>query len=139
MKACRTCNVAKPLQEYYAHSEMADKHLNKCKECVKKRIRKHRIAHNDKHRDIDRAKYHRRRAAGKIRTRPTDPLKKRAHTEVGNALRRGDLTRPDDCELCEEPQSRIEAHHDDYKQPLNVRWLCAVCHHRVHSKYHALQ
>jgi hypothetical protein len=125
--------------DYYAHLKMADGHLNKCKDCVKKRIRQHRINHNDKHRTADTAKYHRRRAAGKIRTRVKDPLKQQANTAVGNALRRGDLTRPDQCELCADSQSRIEAHHDDYKQQLAVRWICSICHHRVHSKFHPLQ
>tara|TARA_R110000765_G_C18433743_1_gene545956 strand:- start:38 stop:418 length:381 start_codon:yes stop_codon:yes gene_type:complete len=125
--------------DYYAHLKMADGHLNKCKDCVKKRIRQHRINHNDKHRTADTAKYHRRRAAGKIRTRVKDPLKKQANTAVGNAVRRGDLTRPDQCELCADSQSRIEAHHDDYKQQLAVRWICSICHHRVHSKFHPLQ
>tara|TARA_R110000764_G_C10734970_1_gene349942 strand:- start:74 stop:454 length:381 start_codon:yes stop_codon:yes gene_type:complete len=125
--------------DYYAHLKMADGHLNKCKDCVKKRIRQHRINHNDKHRTADTAKYHRRRAAGKIRTRVKDPLKQQANTAVGNAVRRGDLTRPDQCELCADSQSRIEAHHDDYKQQLSVRWICSICHHRVHSKFHPLQ
>jgi|TARA_R110000737_G_C14189155_1_gene415037 hypothetical protein len=125
--------------DYYAHLKMADGHLNKCKDCVKKRIRQHRINHNDKHRTADTAKYHRRRAAGKIRTRVKDPLKQQANTAVGNAVRRGDLTRPDQCELCADSQSRIEAHHDDYKQQLAVRWICSICHHRVHSKFHPLQ
>ena len=125
--------------DYYAHFKMADGHLNKCKDCVKKRIRKHRIDHNDNHRKADKAKYHRRRAAGKIRTRVKDPVKKQANTAVGNALRGGDLTRPDQCELCEGSDSRIEAHHDDYKHKLTVRWLCSICHHRVHSKFHPLQ
>ena len=125
--------------DYYAHLKMADGHLNKCKDCVKKRIRQHRINHNDKHRTADTAKYHRRRAAGKIRTRVKDPLKQQANTAVGNAVRRGDLTRPDQCELCADSQSRIEAHHDDYTQQLTVRWLCSICHHRVHSKFHPLQ
>ena len=125
--------------DYYAHLKMADGHLNKCKDCVKKRIRQHRINHNDKHRTADTAKYHRRRAAGKIRTRVKDPLKQQANTAVGNAVRRGDLTRPDQCELCTDSQSRIEAHHDDYKQQLAVRWICSICHHRVHSKFHPLQ
>ena len=26
----------------------------------------------------------------------------------------------------------MEAHHDDYSKPFEVRWLCASCHKRLH-------
>lgn len=53
----------------------------------------------------------------------------RAHNAVKAALRRGDLVRPDICEECLQ-QRYCEAAHNDYSQPLAVRWLCRSCHHK---------
>jgi hypothetical protein len=39
-KVCFKCNVDKPLLDYYAHKEMADGHLNKCKDCTKTDVKK---------------------------------------------------------------------------------------------------
>lgn len=47
------------------------------------------------------------------------------------AIRKGELVRPETCDRCA-VGGRIEAHHDDYGNPLDVRWLCRKCHRARH-------
>lgn len=56
--------------------------------------------------------------------------KYRAHLAVQRGLKSGDLVRQP-CEVCGHP--RTDAHHDDYSEPLTVRWLCRQHHTRLHG------
>lgn len=63
-------------------------------------------------------------------------LKRSAHIIVGNALRDKKLSKQP-CEHADETGKRcgalkVEAHHDDYTKPLEVRWLCKK-HHDDHT------
>ncbi len=67
-----------------------------------------------------------------------NPEKVRAHRVVLNEIRQGRLVRPESCEECGNVpgQNRIghpliHAHHDDYNQPREVKWLCVDCHRRM--------
>lgn len=75
----------------------------------------------------------------------------KAHALVSSAVRKGDLVRPDTCELCfDKPGSShgnskgkvkyqrplIVAHHwAGYDQPLNVWWICASCNLILQNKH----
>jgi len=58
---------------------------------------------------------------------PLNRKKSRARSAVYYALKMGRLIRPDHCERCETP-CKPEADHHDYDKPLDVNWLCKVCH-----------
>lgn len=45
-------------------------------------------------------------------------------------LRRGKLAKKP-CERCQNPE--VQMHHNDYSQPLQVRWLCRGCHLNLHG------
>ncbi|KAB2716983.1 MULTISPECIES: hypothetical protein [Brucella/Ochrobactrum group] len=62
--------------------------------------------------------------------RRSNPQKYLAHVAVQRALATGALIKQP-CEVC---GSRIvDAHHDDYSEPLAVRWLCRQHHTRLHN------
>ena len=61
-----------------------------------------------------------------------NPEKRRAHNAVTAALRSGVLVKPAGCDVCGIPE--VDAHHDDYSKPLDVKWLCRRCHHEAHGR-----
>lgn len=57
--------------------------------------------------------------------------RRRCRSIAYGMILRGELVRGP-CELLdEECRGKVEAHHDDYSQPLAVRWLCMLHHRRV--------
>jgi hypothetical protein len=56
-----------------------------------------------------------------------------AKAAVNRAIRKGVLVRPSTCSRCGS-MDRIEGHHEDYAKPLDVVWLCRLCHRRHHAE-----
>lgn len=88
------------------------------------------------HREYERRYYRdpqnraRRSALRRTKTKPQLVRERhRAHVQVNKAIAAGKLTRQP-CEVCGVAEP-IHAHHDDYRKPLKVRWLCPM-HHRQH-------
>lgn len=65
--------------------------------------------------------------------RSKHPEKYAAHIAVGNALRDGKITKPNECERCG-ADWQLHGHHEDYAKPLEVVWLCAECHGARHRE-----
>ena len=134
MKQCFKCGVTKPLDEFYAHTRMADGHLNKCKECTK--LDASRRRHGDKREQVlayDRARAsqpHRvdQRRAIYSKWKQEHPDRRHAQSVLGHAVRSGKV-RPQPCWVC---GSKAEAHHPDYQRPTDVVWLCRPHHMQAH-------
>ena len=130
MKTCNKCDTEKPISEFYKCRGMKDGHLNKCKECTKKDVHKHRAQNIDAIRAYDRERGNRQNKEYLIEYREKNPVKYKAHTMINNAIRDGKLF-IEPCQHCGSDSS-VHAHHDDYAKPLNIRWLCAVHHSQWH-------
>ena len=69
-------------------------------------------------------------------------LRSRVNNLTTIAISKGVLIR-EPCEICgvfgkdKRGRSVVEAHHDDYSKPLNVRWLCQKHHADWHRKNRA--
>jgi hypothetical protein len=122
LKTCRDCKRELPIEEFYKHPMMGDGHLNKCADCVRLRVKKHRERNLEKIRAYDRARGYRPSAAEKIVAR----------NAVNHALARGEIeVKP--CERCGFGIG-VQAHHEDYNKPLEVVWLCRPCHGQRHRE-----
>lgn len=62
--------------------------------------------------------------------RRANPEKYSAHLAVQAGLKSGALIKGV-CQVCGDES--VDAHHDNYGQPLKVRWLCRRHHTRLHS------
>ncbi len=63
----------------------------------------------------------------------SDLPKIRARKILQAAVRVGYIKRPDKCSKCLK-KCKPHGHHEDYNKPLEIRWLCKVCHNHVHGK-----
>lgn len=72
-----------------------------------------------------------RDASRRWRQKAENAVKHSAHQAVYEAIKKGKLQKKV-CEICGEPNSR--AHHDNYAEKLEVRWLCQFHHSRHHRE-----
>ena len=142
---CKSCERELDANQFYVSN------LSKCKSCVKADVRSNRAANAEYYRAYDRKRYRdsperkamarasaqteagqRSRAASAARIKAENPEKFKARSAVSNAIRDGRLARGSECYFCG-AGDRLQAHHEDYDHPLDVVWLCAGCHGKLHT------
>ncbi len=62
-------------------------------------------------------------------------IRELATSKVNQAIKRGAITRQP-CEVC--GATKVDAHHDDYNEPLAVRWLCRPHHQQFHAQQYGV-
>ena len=149
-KVCFKCHRLMPIDQFYRHQQMADGHLNKCKECTRRDVqeaRKRNIVHYrnyDFKRALDEARVEQRRlymqteaykeSHKKALTAqyydPKNLIKRRARYNTRQAIKDGRLVKQP-CEVC--GSINVQCHHEDYSNPLNVIWLCPKHHRWIHK------
>ena len=121
-------------------SNQRDKYANKSKEVKQGYSRSYYDLHKEEICKRSREFYKNRSQEKKQKNvervriwREKNRQKARAWSAVGNALVRGDIIKPNVCQVCEVFDQKLHAHHEDYEKPLDVKWLCHVCHMKIHK------
>lgn len=136
MKQCFHCLKWLSRQSFYRHPGMSDGRLGKCKECIKEERRAHYMKNRDRIRAYDKKRERDpRRRERKLeyqrRYRERNGYKVIARQRVARALKSGRLSKKP-CGICGD--TKVEAHHDDYQDPLQVTWLCFRHHRERHGQ-----
>ena len=147
-KYCCECKRDKPVEQFSKNKTSKDGLQYGCKSCRSKAAREYNASGKRKeslrrYRQTDKYKEHRaaRRKTEKGKAdnkkysaayKARNPTKNEARIQVFYAIRAGKMVRGV-CEVCGSGE-RIEAHHDDYDRPLDVRWLCKAHHNDWHKE-----
>lgn len=146
MKRCSSCKIEKDESEFYRNKRSKDGLKSQCKKChlegsIRTRDKeRHRISNRQWMRNSN--YYDRPEVRNRERKRAllrNNTLKAKIRYLTIRAIELGLLVRPDDCGRCGK-SGDIQAHHPDYSNPLNVIWLCPLCHaeeHRIKESTHA--
>lgn len=156
VKTCTKCGLAKPVEAFSA-KRAACKQCRAEEAAAYKAVHREAVlsagrAHYQRNRDAlcERQRVYRRENRPQLRAyfaqyrrerrdviaplqqkwNRANPEKRRAHSALWTAIQSGTVQRKDRCDNCG-ADGRIEAHHDDYAKPLDVRWLCGVCHEQA--------
>lgn len=138
-KICRECGRELPVSEFNKKRCSKDGLQERCRECFSVYNRKRYASNREKFKS-DVRRYRQENPCNELETRlkacKKNPTAKNAYMAIDAAIRAGVLERPERCSGCgcSNAEHRIEAHHSDYSDPLNVIWLCTPCHRALDAK-----
>lgn len=142
---CNRCGQAASVTEYQA----LVKRSLRCRPCLnaQSKVRRDRLkaegrpirvkpeyakAYYDSHKSNPETKARRAADQRRYSADPALRAKHEARWQTRRAISSGALVRQP-CEVCGE--AKVDAHHDDYTKPLDVRWLCKPHHREHHAKF----
>lgn len=150
MKMCRGCHVSKPAADFHASRGESSGLQSRCKECTRawRRTKEEKLCdkryaakpHAKSAIASRQRKYNKSEAGKQSKKRHAEkhPDRVFARKVLQLALRMGQLARPEKCECCgqipppmHDGRTGIQGHHPDYSKPLDVEWLCCICHQKA--------
>lgn len=146
MNRCNKCRRILPPRAFRIRK---GKHISQCIECEREAALKYYHEHRtpevlEHKRQYMQAQWETNRdhLVAMMKSRPyyntpeyrSSPEKRKARYTLDNAVARGKIIRPTICPECHR-EARIEAHHDDYSKPLDVKWFCRRCHRKYEREH----
>lgn len=128
-KICCRCKEEKILGEFRKDNRNKDKLRCECKECSSQ---SQAIYENSEKGKLRKIKYARSEKGLLYEINRRKTIQYQARREFYNALRRGDIIRPEICPDCGR-KTHVHAHHEDYTKPLDIMWFCRQCHDNFHN------
>jgi hypothetical protein len=129
---CYMCKEEKTHVFFFKDKYRTSGFANRCKKCCRTYTKDMQLKHPEIYRRAWVKWYAKNKLSVKERSKEykKDKVRNTAHNMVKEAIRSGVLVRKP-CEVCSGTKL-VDAHHDDYSKPLNVRWLCRRHHQRHH-------
>jgi len=147
-KECTHCKEVKPSSEFHKRSRNKSGLRSWCCKCERVRrlervdqerlsVVRYREAHREEYRAYHR-EYSRKYNENHVdqnreynrRWRESNPDKYRARVAFAMAINNKSIKRVDVCSVCGSNYF-VDAHHEDYSKPLEVQWLCRLCHRKA--------
>lgn len=151
---CNYCKIEKPLSAFPPSKK------NYCSECLTKKVNEWRKKNKEKYvlyrrlyekkyrrtkkyQEYQReylAKWHKKNKTtyysyeAHLKWKQEHPEGIKAQKLLRKAVRQGKIIPSILCQKCKK-EKPLQAHHDDYLKPYNVKWLCGSCHRIQHSPY----
>jgi hypothetical protein len=134
-RICYKCKGEFPIESFINKKTGSFGKGYECKDCCRIAYRERRERHIGTHKKKDRAYYERNREKIINKRKEYNKANKdkvSARSKIMGAVFTGKVIRPDSCSKCG-IKCVPDAHHEDYKKPLDVIWLCRKCHQILHN------
>lgn len=142
VKYCWKCKDTKKVTDFYKNQAAPHGIDEMCIECNKAYARERYERNKEAERQRARTYYQKNKEAVQKRQRKTskkyykkwyanNPERYKARAYLNYYVKKGDVVKPNKCEDCGDNKP-LQGHHEDYKKPLEVNWLCRQCHEKKH-------
>lgn len=122
-KQCSKCREYLPVDNFTSDKTKPSGLTAYCRACTRERLAKYRTT--------DRFKEYLRVYSKNYRI--NDSFKEKARIILRSEVKKGTITKPDKCDRCKRAIP-LHGHHEDHSKPLEVMWLCMICHKIAHGR-----